>query len=151
MLNIIVQAGGRGSRLRSRTWNKPKCLVPINGKPLIYHLFDKYSDAKFHIIGDYKVETLNDYLLINKPNIKYKVYKTTEKGTCSGVSDVINNINEEDAVVVTWGDIIYNKKVDFDFQYPTIFKTSCFSSRYRCYGHDIVKEKATQDGIAGIS
>ena len=39
-MNIVIQAGGRGSRLRHYTWNKPKCLVSHNGKPVIYHLFD---------------------------------------------------------------------------------------------------------------
>ena len=39
-IEVIVQAGGRGSRLRHFTWNKPKCLVSYNGKPVIYHLFD---------------------------------------------------------------------------------------------------------------
>ena len=38
---VIVQAGGRGSRLRHYTWNKPKCLVSYEGKPVIFHLFEQ--------------------------------------------------------------------------------------------------------------
>ena len=44
-IEVIVQAGGRGSRLRHFTWNKPKCLVSYNGKPVIYHLFDYLNKA----------------------------------------------------------------------------------------------------------
>ena len=44
---IIIQAGGRGSRLRHFTWNKPKCLVSFEGKPVIFHLFEKFKDPIF--------------------------------------------------------------------------------------------------------
>ena len=37
---IIVQAGGKGTRLEHLTLNKPKCLVPIQNKPMIFHLFN---------------------------------------------------------------------------------------------------------------
>ena len=62
-LQVIVQAGGRGSRLRHHTWNKPKCLVSVDGKPICFHLFDLMIDAKFVVIGDYAFEQLEKYLL----------------------------------------------------------------------------------------
>ena len=46
---IIVQAGGRGSRLRHFTWNKPKCLVSFEGKPVIFHIFEQFKNSNFHI------------------------------------------------------------------------------------------------------
>ena len=69
-LQIVVQAGGRGSRLRHHTWNKPKCLVSVLGKPIIYHLFDVYPSAKFVIIGDYAFDQLEIYLKVNLINHK---------------------------------------------------------------------------------
>ena len=33
---IIVQAGGKGTRMESLTANKPKALVPIDNLPIIY-------------------------------------------------------------------------------------------------------------------
>lgn len=41
---IIVQAGGKGTRLKYLTVNKPKALVPIDNLPMIFHLFHKYPD-----------------------------------------------------------------------------------------------------------
>lgn len=35
---VVVQAGGRGSRLGYLTDNKPKCLVPVENLPMIFHL-----------------------------------------------------------------------------------------------------------------
>lgn len=33
---IIVQAGGKGTRMESLTANKPKALVPIDNLPMIF-------------------------------------------------------------------------------------------------------------------
>ena len=55
---IIVQAGGRGSRLETLTTNKPKALVPVDNLPMIFHLLKKYPKAHFKIIADYKNEVL---------------------------------------------------------------------------------------------
>ena len=74
-IEVIVQAGGRGSRLRHFTWNKPKCLVSYNGKPVLYHLFDKFKNSNFHIIADYQISKIKKYFLISPPNNKYTIYK----------------------------------------------------------------------------
>lgn len=59
---IIVQAGGKGSRMERLTRNKPKALVPVNNLPMIFHLFKRFPDKKFIIIGDYKFDVLKKYL-----------------------------------------------------------------------------------------
>ena len=59
---IVVQAGGKGSRMERLTRNKPKALVPVNNLPMIFHLFKKFPDKKFLIIGDYKFDVLKRYL-----------------------------------------------------------------------------------------
>ena len=112
-MHIIVQAGGRGSRLRHHTWNKPKCLVSVKGKPLLYHLFDKFPNAHFHIIGDYAFDQLEKYLEVNKPVVPYTLTKTDEKGTCSGISDALKKVPPEDELIITWSDLIIN-------EFPTI-------------------------------
>lgn len=59
---VVVQAGGRGSRMGTLTANKPKALVTVDNLPIIFHLFKKYPDKKFIIIGDYKSDVLEKYL-----------------------------------------------------------------------------------------
>mgnify|MGYP003463731187 CR=1 FL=1 len=59
---IVVQAGGKGTRLQHLTKNKPKALVPINNLPMIFHLFKKFPDKKFIVIGDYKCDVLKRHL-----------------------------------------------------------------------------------------
>ncbi len=64
---VVVQAGGKGSRMERLTRNKPKALVPVNNLPMIFHLFKKFSDKKFIIIGDYKFDVLKKYLYTFAP------------------------------------------------------------------------------------
>ena len=60
-MRIIIQAGGRGSRMNNLTTLKPKCLVPVFGKPILFHWLDLYPEHEFIIICDYKKEVLKKY------------------------------------------------------------------------------------------
>jgi NDP-sugar pyrophosphorylase family protein len=44
-MTLVVAAGGIGSRVRELTGDVPKCLYPILGKPILFHLVDKLSQA----------------------------------------------------------------------------------------------------------
>lgn len=59
---IIVQAGGKGTRLQHLTSNKPKALVPIENLPMIFHLFKKYPEKKYIVIADYHKEDNETYI-----------------------------------------------------------------------------------------
>lgn len=75
---IVVQAGGKGTRMQHFTRNKPKALVPINNLPMIFHLFKKYPESKFIIIGDYKCDVLEKYLAAFA-EVDYTVVNANEK------------------------------------------------------------------------
>ena len=148
-IEVIVQAGGRGSRLRHFTWNKPKCLVSYNGKPVIYHLFDYLSNANFHIIADYQVNKIKKYFTISPPNVDYTIYNTKEIGTCSGIKDVIKKINKNKEIILIWSDLIITSLPKIK-KTPTIITTSSFMCRWSVQ-KNIIKEKPSQKkGIPGI-
>ena len=52
---LIVLAAGRGSRLKNKTDNLPKCLVKIKGKPIINYM-EKFINKfkKTFIVCGYK-------------------------------------------------------------------------------------------------
>lgn len=151
-LQIIVQAGGRGSRLRHHTWNKPKCLVSINGKPLLYYLFEYFPNADFIIIGDYAYEQLEKYLKINPPKINFKLLKTIEKGTASGISEALKLIDKEKPLLLTWSDLIINGDIDFpESQEPVVFTTSAFACRWSASEDGVLQEiTSSSRGIPGL-
>jgi MobA-like NTP transferase domain len=149
-LHIIVQAGGRGSRLRHHTWNKPKCLVSVRGKPLLYHLFDRFPTAHFHIIGDYAFEQLQKYLETNPPIPSYTLTHTDQKGTLSGISIALQDVPKDAELLITWSDLIIGDLPEFPItDYPVVVTTNAFTCRWT-YDHGQLKEEPGPNGIPGI-
>ncbi|MEF3192079.1 MAG: NTP transferase domain-containing protein [Campylobacterales bacterium] len=151
-LYVIVQAGGRGSRLRHHTWNKPKCLVSVQGKPLLYHLFDRMPQAKFIIIGDYAFEQLEKYLEVNRPRITYELIRTTNKGTASGIADALIKIPADAPVVLTWSDLILGDLPPWpDTNKPVVCITSAFTCRWSITPQKTLEEvPSATNGIPGL-
>lgn len=150
-MHVIVQAGGRGSRLRHHTWNKPKCLVSIKGKPLLYHLFDQFPTAYFHIIGDYAFDQLENYLCINPPLIKYNLIKATEKGTCAGIAEALKSVPAENPLLITWSDLLINnfKEVPYGKK-PVVITTHAFTCRWSVTEKRTIIEQVGPRGIPGM-
>lgn len=103
---IIVQAGGKGSRMERLTRNKPKALVPVNNLPMIFHLFKKFPDKKFVIIGDYKFDVLKRYLNSFTRSLDYELIKAEGKGTCAGMSAALKCIPDNEPFLLIWCDLI---------------------------------------------
>lgn len=150
MIDVVIQAGGRGSRLRHHTWNKPKCLVSVHGKPLLYHLFDQFPNARFHIIGDYAFEQLETYLNVNKPTVEYTLIKASSKGTISGINQALKQIQSTSPVLLIWSDLII-KSIDIhsDSVVPIVYTTTAFTCRWTVE-NKILKEEPGRNGIPGI-
>ena len=151
-LHVIVQAGGRGSRLRHHTWNKPKCLVSVNGKPILYHLFDRFSSAKFIIIGDYLFSQLETYLKVNSPIVEYELIKTSEKGTVSGIADALKLVPNSAPLILTWSDLIISNAPDFPTsEIPVVVTTSAFTCRWTVSDSGGLHEQpGNVNGIPGL-
>ena len=107
---VIVQAGGRGSRLETLTINKPKCLVPIENKPLVFHLFEKFVGKQFIIICDYKSEVLDKYLQTFAKEVNYKLVIADKKGTCSGIQQALKLIPQDQPFALSWCDLLFSEK-----------------------------------------
>lgn len=151
-LYIVVQAGGRGSRLRHHTWNKPKCLVSIRAKPVLYHLFDLYKNARFIIIGDYLFDTLEEYLRANSPSIDYELVKANGKGTLAGIADALKLIPANARLLLVWSDLILQQAPNLPLgALPVVMTTDAFTCRWTRSKEGFLQELAgTKDGIPGI-
>ena len=53
-MDVIILCGGKGTRLRDETEYKPKPMVEIGGKPILWHIMKIYSFYGIHdfIIGN---------------------------------------------------------------------------------------------------
>lgn len=148
---IVVQAGGKGTRMESLTANKPKALVPINNYPMLFHLFRKYPDKKFIIIGDYKIDVLKKYLRIFAKVKYYIIDAERKRGTCAGVKKSIDIIPKDKAFMLIWSDLILSEEFEFpeeENNYIGIAKD--FQCRWS-YIQDTFLESSTNEfGVAGL-
>jgi glucose-1-phosphate cytidylyltransferase len=65
-VKAIILAGGFGSRLQEETDLRPKPMVEIGGKPILWHIMSIYSAAGFQefvIALGYKGEVIKEYFL----------------------------------------------------------------------------------------
>ena len=111
---IIVQAGGKGTRMKRLTANKPKALVPVDNLPMIFHLFKKYPDKKYIVIGDYKYDVLKNYLR-EFAEVDYQIVcGTGHSGTCAGLREAISYIPSNRRFMLIWCDLILSS----DYEIP---------------------------------
>lgn len=149
---VIIQAGGRGSRLETLTINKPKCLVPIENKPLISHVFEKFRGKKFIIICDYKADVLQKYLEVFATDVDYQLVRAAKKGTCSGIKDALNLVPENQPFSLVWCDLLFSEKTEIpqeiDRNFVALSKT--FECRWSFVDGEFVKVPSKENGVAGM-
>ena len=66
MIKAVILAGGYGSRISEETINKPKPLIQIGQKPIIWYIMNHYSKfgiKNFKVAGGYKVEMMKEYFM----------------------------------------------------------------------------------------
>ena len=60
-MKVIILAGGLGTRISEETHDKPKPMVEISGKPILWHLmsiFAKQGLSEFIVATGYKSEVI---------------------------------------------------------------------------------------------
>ncbi len=87
-MQLVILAGGRGTRISEESFLRPKPLIEIGGKPIILHIMNHYSNygiKDFIICCGYKGELLKEYfsnfgiyasdMTVNLKNNKIKFHK----------------------------------------------------------------------------
>jgi glucose-1-phosphate cytidylyltransferase len=65
-MKVIILAGGVGSRLSEETTLRPKPMVEIGGKPILWHIMNIYAAHGFNefiVALGYKAEVIKEYFL----------------------------------------------------------------------------------------
>lgn len=150
-MKIIIQAGGKGTRLEGLTRNKPKCLVPVNNLPIIFYAFQKFKNAEFTIISDYKTDVLEKYLNAFGSKYNYKIIKTDKKGTVSGIKEAISSFSDDEQFMIMWCDLILSEGFEIPIgkgNYVGISKD--FECRWSYVDNKFIKEPSKENGVAGL-
>lgn len=139
-MKVIILCGGQGTRLREETEYKPKPMVEIGGKPILWHimkLYSKYGINEFVLALGYKGDVIRNYFLnyyyynndftINLGNMeKIEVYdggncernwkvtlvETGQESMTGFRTKVCGKYISEDNFMLTYGDAVSNVDID---------------------------------------
>ena len=112
-MEVIILAGGFGTRLQSVVKDVPKPMANINGKPFLEYLLDyllKYNITNVTISVGYKQEIIKNYFKDKYHNINIKYSCEDEPlGTGGAIKKAIGALSEnDDKILVVNGDTFFN-------------------------------------------
>lgn len=148
--HIIVQAGGKGTRMGYLTYNKPKALVQVDNLPMIFHLFRKFPKCKFYVIGDYQYEVLKRYLEAFA-EVEYEIIDARgKKGTCAGIAEALRHIPSAEPFMLIWSDLILPQEYTMPDKLANYIGISKdFKCRWKYENNTFVEESSETQGVAG--
>jgi glucose-1-phosphate cytidylyltransferase len=119
-MKTIILAGGLGTRISEETDNKPKPMVQIAGKPILWHImsiFARQGFNEFVIATGYKGEVISDWVSTLTEPWSIETLDTGQAAQTGGrISQCLDFINENE-VFATYGDGLGNinlsKLLDF--------------------------------------
>lgn len=157
MQYIIIQAGGKGTRLGYLTANKPKALVPVDNLPMIFHLFRKYPHKRFIIIADYKKEVLREYLSVFS-DVAYQIVEASQPGTCAGIQKAVQLLPAQQPFMLIWSDLLLPAQFDLPEEYQDentpendyIGLSQTFPCRWKYENGIFAEEPSKTYGVAGL-
>ena len=65
-MKVVILAGGKGSRISEESVLKPKPMIEIGGRPILWHIMKIYSSYGFHefiICCGYKGQMIKGYFV----------------------------------------------------------------------------------------
>jgi glucose-1-phosphate cytidylyltransferase len=110
-MKAIILAGGLGTRISEETETKPKPMVLLDDKPILWHLMNIFSSqgiSDFVIATGYKGYVINDWLASLKTEWNIKALDTGENTMTGGrIRQSLEFIGRE-RVFATYGDGLGN-------------------------------------------
>jgi glucose-1-phosphate cytidylyltransferase len=110
-MNVVILAGGLGTRISEYTKTIPKPMIRIKGKPIIYHImkhFSNYGYKNFYIAIGYKGEVIKKYFKRNSFGWKINLIDTGKKTMTGGRLKRLKNFLNKEKFFLTYGDGLSN-------------------------------------------
>ena len=115
---ILIPLGGKGERFRKAGYTKPKALINIFGKPILYYLLDNLLNAvtnndiiyipynKEYQFYRFEEQLKKDY---NKLNFKFLKLEHDTKGAADTINIALKNIDQQfdDCIICVDSDNFY--------------------------------------------
>jgi L-glutamine-phosphate cytidylyltransferase len=105
----IVLAAGEGTRLRPHTADRPKCLVPLRGRPLLSWQLDALRECGIDdvtIVTGYRADQLEPFGARRVHNPRFDSTNMVASLMCA--RDLLDGSAD---VVITYGDLVFEPRV----------------------------------------
>jgi len=116
-MKLVILAGGFGTRISEETINKPKPLVNIGPKPIIWHIMKIYSNFginEFIVCQGYKgsmlKKELSKYIIRENWNIQF-IETGLHTMTGGRIKKIEKYIKDDDHFCVSYGDGLCNVNI----------------------------------------
>ncbi|HEY5605981.1 MAG TPA: NDP-sugar synthase [Thermoplasmata archaeon] len=121
-MQLVIIAGGLGTRLRPLTLHRPKALIPLVDRPQIVHTLDALPESCDEVIVavNYMYEQVRDFFRMRHFGVEVRVVKEPMPlGTAGAIKNVQRHI--QDTFAVYNGDVV--DSIDLDL-FATAHRTA---------------------------
>lgn len=126
--DVIILAGGLGTRLRSVVSDLPKCMAPVNGKPFLQILIERLQQqgrGRIILSTGYLSETVEAWVREQYPDPQLAICREeTPLGTGGAIRAAIALSNATDVLVCN-GDTLFDVDVARLFAYHRTMQADC--------------------------
>ncbi len=113
-MKAVILAGGLGTRISEETHLKPKPMIEIGGKPILWHIMKRYSMFEineFIICSGYKSHVIENYFKEKIENWQVNVVDTGSDTMTGGRLKRIEKYVGNETFCFTYGDSLNNANI----------------------------------------
>lgn len=110
-MKVVILAGGLGTRISEETAEKPKPMVPIDGKPILWHVMNIYAQFglnDFIVATGYKGEVIADWVKGLQTDWNITALDTGLDSQTGGRIKKCMDMYPGEAILATYGDGVGN-------------------------------------------
>lgn len=115
-MKVVILAGGLGTRISEETTDKPKPMVPINGKPILWHIMSIYAQQglnDFVVATGYKGEVISQWVDSLEINWNIETVDTGLETQTGGRIKKCMDLYPGERMLATYGDGVGNINIKY--------------------------------------
>jgi glucose-1-phosphate cytidylyltransferase len=113
-MKAVILAGGLGTRISEETHLKPKPMIEIGGKPILWHIMNRYSAygiKEFIICSGYMSNVIEEYFTKKNEDWQVNVVNTGKDTMTGGRLKRVKKYIENETFCFTYGDSLNNANI----------------------------------------
>lgn len=113
-MKAIILAGGLGTRISEETYDKPKPMVTLNGKPILWHLMNILNEggiSDFIVAAGYKAEAISEWVKHSGCEWNVDVVNSGIKTQTGGRLKFCMEKYPDESIIATYGDGLANVNI----------------------------------------